>query len=133
MIKKINILLFIMIGFIMTPNIAVVCGSSCNKVKIIKTEAKVCCDSKKESQQNKTEKGCCDNGKHDKKDQSCGGKCKHPSCKCVAPVLNILLSSFSGLKPNNNFALYTDKKSFTFKESTTLSGFYFIWTPPNIG
>jgi hypothetical protein len=130
--KKIYILLFVTFGFLLIPSIVAACGSSCGKEKTTKTEAKDCCDSKKQSQQKATEKGCCDSSEHDKKDDGCGGKCKHPSCNCIAPVLNIVLTSFLELKAHNNFDFSNEKQRFTFEESTTSSGFYYIWTPPNI-
>lgn len=133
MATKIDILVLITFGFLLIPSISFACDSSCGKEEGTKTEVKGCCDSKKESQQQTTEKGCCDSDKSAKDDDGCGGKCKHPSCNCIAPVLNILLISFSELNLNNNFDFSNEKKTFTFEESTTSSGFYYIWTPPNIG
>ena len=130
--KKIHILVFIMIGFFLIPSISFACGLGCGSKKVTKTESKDCCDSKKDRQQQATEKGCCDSGKHHKQDDGCSGKCKHNSCNCIAPVLNIIFTSFLELKLNNNFDFSNEKKSFTLEDSNISDGFYYIWTPPNI-
>jgi len=117
MIRKIYILVFVTIGFFLIPSISFACGS-CSKDKIEKKEKK--------------EKDCCNDDNHSSKHKECGGKCKHPSCNCIAPAFNIILTSFTEVIPNNNFDFSNEKKSFTFEESNISTGFYYIWTPPNI-
>lgn len=130
MSKKVYILVFITIGFFMIPSISFACGSGCGNKKSTKTESAESSDTKKVSKS--SEKKCCDTSKSSKQNDGCKGKCKHPTCHCITPVLNIVLTPFSDLKLKNNFDFSNKKKSFTFEESNTSSGFYYIWTPPNI-
>lgn len=115
--KSFHILIVVLFGLILMPSTTFACGS-CHKDKIEKREKK--------------QNDCCDNDNHSAKHKECGGKCKHPTCNCITPAFNVILTSFSELKLNNNFNFSNEKMSFTFKESNISTGFYYIWTPPNI-
>ena len=127
--KKIYILILITIGFFMIPSISFACGAGCGTKK---TESKETCNSDKHSKQQTTKNGCCSTRNQSKHGNRCGGKCKHNSCHCTAPVLSLILTSFSELTLNR-FDFYNQKKNFNIEQSNISSGFYYIWTPPNIG
>ena len=129
MSSKIYILILVTIGFFMIPSNSFACSSGCGTKK---TEPKESCNSDKHSKHQAAENGCCSNENQSKRSNGCGGKCKHNSCHCTAPVLSLILPSFSELTINH-FDFSHKKMSFTFKESNISSGFYYIWTPPNIG
>ena len=129
MSSKIYILVVVTIGFFMIPSISFACGSGCSSKK---TESKESFNSEKHSKHQATENGCCNNKNQSKNDNGCSGKCKHNSCNCITPVLSLILPSFSELTINH-FDFSHKKKSFTFEKSNASSGFYYIWTPPNIG
>ena len=130
--KKIHILLLFIMGVFLIPSVSFACGSSCGGEKTTKIKTKGCCASKNDVQHQSVNKGCCDSSKSSKQDKGCGGKCKHNSCHCTAPVLSLILPSFSELTINH-FDFSNKKKSFTFEKLNISSGFYYIWTPPNIG
>jgi len=113
MAKKFHILLITLIlSFFATPTLTYACGTKTNK----------------------TEKSCCKNHKtkNDKNDDGCVEKCKHPSCSC--PVVNFAfnLPSSTELKTKTRFTKSKKVKSY-YNETYLSSGFYSIWTPPNIG
>ena len=129
--KKILILILVALGFLLIPSISFACGSSscCSGEKTIQTEAKACCNSKKQS----SERQSCDTGKHTKKDSGCSGKSKHNSCQCISPIFSLVLPTFSELVFVNSYDFSYHNNSFFCKEFKISSGFYYIWTPPNIG
>ena len=129
MSTKIYILILVTIGFVMIPSISFACGSGCGTKK---TEPKESCNSDKHSKHQAAKNGCCSTENQSKDSKGCSGKCKHNSCHCTAPVLSLILPSFSELTINH-FDFSHKKKSFTFEKSNVSSGFYYIWTPPNIG
>lgn len=124
MTNKFHILLIILtIGFFATPTLTYACGTNTNNTE------KSCC---KKDKSNKTEKkDCCKNHKS-KNDGDCGGNCKHPSCSCpvVHYAFNLPFSTELKTKP---FFAESKKLKFYDKETYLSSGFYSIWTPPNIG
>ena len=122
--KKYHFILLLLLGIFFTPNAIYACGSHSEKNT-----------SKKEITEKSKKDSCCDSECHSKtKNQNgCSGKCKHNSCNCITPIVSLILPSLSELNSNNNFALFNKKKSFIHKESNIASGFYYIWTPPNIG
>ena len=126
---KIYILILVIIGFLMIPGSSFACGSGCGAKK---TESKESCNSVKPYKQQSAKKSCCSNVDQSKQGNGCSGKCKHNACHCTAPVLGLIQPSFSELTINY-FDFSNEKKSFTFEKSNVSSGFYYIWTPPNIG
>ena len=127
MTKKIYILLIIMLGVALIPSDTFACGSKSGK-SCCKTE-----NVESHSTKKSAAKACCSKGKKGIKDnESCGGKCGDKSCQC--PVFNYspLVPSFHSLEIKNHF-FPTDKQNLTYLETNISSGFYSIWTPPNIG
>lgn len=121
MIKKFYILLIFILGFFLTPSMTFACGS--------KTE-KSCCE-KKISKKSDT-KDCCKKNKQEPNDKDdCGGKCGSKSCHCPAFHFSII-TSFSQENSNNTFSLSEEKQKISYLETYLSSGFYSIWTPPNI-
>ena len=76
---------------------------------------------------------CSKNCKHKPKDQKdCPGKCGENACKC--PTLTH--SSVIAIFPQTDkkiFYLSVDRAELSNYKTYPLSGFYFIWSPPNIG
>jgi hypothetical protein len=127
MAKKFHILLITLIlSFFATPTLTYACGTKTNKTE------KSCC--KKDKSDNTVNTDCCKNHKtkNDKNDDGCVEKCKHPSCSC--PVVNFAfnLPFSTGFKTKTCFSEGKKVKSY-YNETFLSSGFYSIWTPPNIG
>lgn len=116
----------IMLGVALTPADTYACGSnsgkSCCKKENVESH------SKKKSEA----KSCCSKGsKGDKDNESCGGKCGDKSCQC--PVFqNSSLTPFFHSFDIKNHVFPTDKHNLSYLETYISSGFYSIWTPPNI-
>lgn len=112
--NKIQILLLLMVFFLMTTN-SFACGSSscCTKDNIEKVSS------------------CCKKESHSKKEEGCNKKCKHPSCRCTISVFNLFIPNYSEIQINpSDFS--KGAMSFFFVVTNISSGYYFIWTPPNI-
>lgn len=142
MAKKLYILLILLFGLAITPNYTFACGSN---------SAKSCCATKKSSKginkklccSNKVadvakEKPCCNKINKKSTDSatckgkcggSCGGKCGNKSCKCS--VINLVAAYFKESATNFN-KISLRQQVFPPIESDLSSGFYSIWTPPNI-
>ena len=127
MIKKFYILLIIFIlGSFAKPSMTYACGMSAAKTE------KSCCK-KKNAELNK-KNDCCKNDKTSshKNDDGCSGKCKNPSCKCPLVHFSYILTFFTEVKTKPFFA-ESERSKFYDKKTYISSGFYSIWTPPNIG
>lgn len=138
MTKKLYILLIFFFGLALMPNFTFACGGN---------STKSCCSTKKPSK-DINQKSCCSNkvadlakekpGNSQAKENStdsetcigkCGGKCGHKSCKCS--VINLVAAYFK-VKAFNFNKLLLRQQVFPPIESYLSSGFYSIWTPPNI-
>lgn len=127
MTKKFHILLIILtIGFLATPTLTYACGT-----KTTKTE-KSCC--KKAKNEKDTKKNCCkkSNPKGDKDNNGCDGKCNHSDCSCPTTHFAFSLPFWAELRAKTYFAENKKTKNY-YNETYLSSGFYSIWTPPNIG
>lgn len=121
---------FFLTCLILMQNSSFACGSSCNDFKNEIKSKSQCCSKIKENKLSK--ENCCNSVEKKKQKRNCGGKCKRNSCNCVKTFSNFLFSS------NINF-YYKQQVNFFEKEGlyccfnlNTSSGFYLIWTPPNI-
>lgn len=122
--KKICILVFAILGFLMIPSTAFACGdnhsdkSSCKKEVSSKQDAKDCCDSY--------------DNKNGKRHHGCGGKCGHSNCNI--PVVQIaVFAPFIAEINTKTLFFYTEKGGFDDLESTISSGFQSLWLIPKIG
>ena len=120
MIRTIYILLIAIFGFALIPNTATAC--------VVKTE-KSCC---KKEKTDASEKDCCKKSDAHSKDKAdCSGKCGEKSCL----PSNFHFSVLTTIYQENNFELFNSsaqKQKFSCIKTDLSSGFYSIWTPPNI-
>jgi hypothetical protein len=113
---KLHLLLFLFLGAFLMPTTSFACGTTCKKEKMEKEIMKDHCKKDKSSE----------------KQDGCGGKCKNQTCQTSASNFNLLLPNAFDFKIN--YCDFVNKKeSFSFYESCISSGFFSIWTPPNIG
>lgn len=127
MLQKFHILLIItFLGCLTTPMKSYACGT-----KSVKTE-KSCCLKNVPEKSNK--KDCCKIHKNtqEKEDNSCGGNCDNSTCSCPSTLTSLVLSNFLVNVNINTFTTREKVKSY-YNETYHLSGFGYIWTPPNIG
>ena len=110
------------VGIVVAPSNTFACSNKTEKASVKKKCAK-------EVKGSKYFKNC----KHNLNDkQSCPGKCGEKSCKC--PTLN--MGSAVAIFPQtdkNTFYFNANKQESSNYKTNLFSGFYFIWTPPNIG
>lgn len=121
---------FFLICVIFLQNSSYACGSSCNEVKN-NTESRSQCCSKIEKN-NSSKANCCISIKKKEKNGKCGGKCGNNSCNCVKIFSNFFIT-LNVTFQNKLLVTFFDKKQLycNFNLNTS-SGFYLIWTPPNI-
>ena len=113
--------LIFIIGFNLKPNETNACGS----------KADISCCKKKNQKNADTKEQCKNNKQHSNNNDDCGGKCGDKSCHC--PVVNMSFTLpviFEISKNNLNFSIKNLK--FYHINFNLSSGFYSIWTPPNI-
>lgn len=124
MTKKFHKLLIILtLGFFATPTLTYACGTSSTKAE------NSCCKKEKEEKSNK--KDCCKKHKS-KKDIGCDGKCNNSTCNCTTIPFAFNLPFTTTFNVKINIA-ESKKLKFYHNETYLSSGFYSIWTPPNIG
>ncbi len=106
----------LLLGFFLVPFKSFACGSSS------------CCIKEK------TEKvtSCCKKETPSKKEEGCNKKCKHTSCRCTVSIFSVLIPNFNEIQINSSDFSKNDMKFF-FVEPNVSTGYYFIWSPPNIG
>lgn len=122
MTKSIYILLIAIFGFALIPSEATAC--------VVKTE-KSCC--KKDKVNQSEEKGCCEKSEiHSSNDNTdCSGKCGEKSCLPSTFHFSVLTAIYQ----ENDYKLFNStaqKQKFSSIKTDLSSGFYSIWTPPNI-
>ena len=124
MTKKFHIAIFIltMVFFIM-PVEVYACETSNVKVE------KSCC--KKNKSVKKIEKDCC-NKKSINQEKNCRGKCGHSNCVSSTTNYSLVPSIYFELN-TINFVCQIERQKFYFLKNHISSGFYSIWSPPNIG
>ncbi len=123
--NHISFILFLFLGFLLTPSITYACSKKTNKVK------EIACS---KDQSIKTEKKDCYKIKPCKKgikNNSCSAKCKHNSCKCSITSSSVSYLILTDLKIANPFT-ETKKQKFSFKHTYFSSDYSSIWQPPKI-
>jgi hypothetical protein len=116
--KKIHYIILVLIGFFLMPSSTLACG---------KTSNKSCCKTEMNSDTCKMK--CC---QKKSKDKPCDGKCGKSSCQIQIISFGAVIATFSEIK-NNYFLVLTSKQVFYNAETNISSGFFYIWSPPNIG
>ena len=119
--KKIYIIILVLIGFILSPTSTFACGT---------TSKKASCKSEMNAENCKMK--CCQKKSKDKSSKSCEGKCGKSICQIQTVSFGAILPTFLEIK-NNYFLVSTSKQIFYNNKTNISSGFYFIWSPPNIG
>jgi len=121
--RHITLILFVFLGFLLTPNLIYACSKTpvktehqkVSKSHHEKAEKKDCCKTKS-----------CKDHQHD---NGYNGKCKDNSCRCGN-------SSFSFLMPIDFKSITSfnviEKRQFEFTQSYYSLGHYSIWQPPKI-
>lgn len=127
MLQKFRILLIItFLGCLTMPMKSYACGTKSKKTE------KSC--SLKDAPEKSKKDICC--AKHkvtgQKEDNSCGGNCDNSKCSCPSTLTSLVLSNFLVIVDINTFTAREKVKSY-YIETYHLSGFGYIWTPPNIG
>lgn len=122
MSKKFYIVLLVLLGFFMTPGIALACGT--------KTE-KACC--KKNAHLEKDKKECCkkEQSSNEKSHEGCAGACKNLTCSNSTVYLGMTTSFYHELN-NQLFSFSTKKQNHYYSEIFISSHFRSIWLPPKI-
>lgn len=99
-----------------------------NAFAFAKKETMSCCKTKPTA-----EKSCCGKTKSSEKENGCNGKCNKNSCT-VNPGLTVaFLSPLHVSQFSMVWNSVSEKTTFTYPKTSISSGFYFIWSPPNIG
>lgn len=122
--RHITFILFLFLGFLLTPNLSYACSKisiktehhKSSKKHFKKTEKKDCCKTK----------SCEDHHS----ENNCNGKCKDSSCRCGNSSFSFFLPT--ELKVNTSFDVI-EKHQFEFIQSYYSLGHYSIWQPPKIG
>ena len=122
MMKKIYIMLIAIFGFSMIPSVAAACSV---------TMEKSCC--KKEKSNSLDERECCKKSEahSSNKNADCNGKCGEKSCLPSTFHFSVLTAVYQ----ENDYKLFNSsaqKQKFSSIKADLSSGFYSIWTPPNI-
>jgi hypothetical protein len=119
--KKSYFIVLVLIGIFLTPVTTFACGT---------TSKKSCC--KTEMNTNNCKMKCCQKKSEDKPSKGCEGKCGKSTCQIQTVSFGAILPIFLEIK-TNYFFVSTSKQVFYNNETNISDGFYFIWSPPNIG
>ncbi len=119
--KNFYIIILVLIGFFWMPSSIFACGM---------TSKKASC--KSEMSAGNCKMKCCQKKSKDKSDKGCEGKCGKSTCQIQTVSFSAILYAFTEIK-NNHFLVSTSKQVFYNNETNPSDGFYFIWSPPNIG
>ncbi|MFB0908129.1 MAG: hypothetical protein QMB03_07595 [Spirosomataceae bacterium] len=127
--KKAYVLLVLLLGIFIIPETV----SACQKMSEEITESCEIDNSGNGEKQITCEKECCkkdDSEKASEQKHDCDGSCQG-NCHQVVTHFNFALpTSTADIKYNAD--LFFRKDNFCFLRTQISSGFYFIWTPPNI-
>jgi len=119
------LLLIFILGFFCKPVEVFACGTHSKKLE--SNAVKSCCSKKS--------KCCCAESskkEENKKEKECEGKCGKVSCR--VQLTNFVPNApISMLLMEESKAFDIDTNNFQYQEITISTGFFSIWTPPNIG
>jgi hypothetical protein len=119
--KKIHFIVIVLIGFFLIPNSTFACGM---------TSKKASCKTEMNSENCKMK--CCQKKSKNKSEKGCEGKCGKSTCQIQTVSFGAILPNLS--ETNINYFLISTLKQVFYNHETNISaGFYFIWSPPNIG
>jgi hypothetical protein len=123
MTKKIYILLILVFGFSLAPNIIFSCGTESEKIE-------TSCDKQSDSEIEKND--CCgkENGLCGKHGKDCDGNCGNPDCHCPTNCTSFTIPFFA---PLSQAKIILRKPKYYYQEAYYSSGFLSIWLPPKIG
>jgi hypothetical protein len=114
--------MLVMLGFFMTPGVALACGTKSEKA---------CC--KKESSLEKDKKECCKKAasSKEKSHEGCDGACKNSICSSLTVYLGMTSFYYTELN-NQTFSFSAEKQNYYYSEIFVSSDFRSIWLPPKI-
>jgi hypothetical protein len=118
--KRLNLILLLLFGFIMSPNFVLACGSKSEKS---------CCGAKKMETSCKMK--CCQKQEEDNSNKGCDGKCDKNTCQVQSIFVGAVLPSNVEIE-FKKFIIETSSKLFFHKETVALAVYLSIWTPPNL-
>lgn len=121
MIRFYYIAVFALLGFFLTPTASYACSQKSND-----TEMPCCKDDNSETEK----KGCCQKNDTDNESNDCDGKCGNSSCHCPTSAISFIVPDCTGFSQRIS---HITKPTNYYGVTYTSSGFYSIWTPPNIG
>jgi hypothetical protein len=99
-----------------------------NSFAYAKKETMSCCKSKPTS-----EKSCCSKSKSSDKESGCNGKCNKNACTVNTSFAFAFISNFVSTESPVVWNTISERTTFSYPETSVSSGYYFIWSPPNIG
>jgi hypothetical protein len=99
-----------------------------NAFAFAKKETMSCCKFKQTA-----EKTCCKKTKSSEKENGCNGKCNKNACTVNAGLTFAFLSNFTVSDFTVVWNTVSKKTAFNYPENSISPGYYFIWSPPNIG
>ena len=111
----------VLIVFLMMTNATFACGKTANKTSCVSKSTVSCCKMK-----------CCQKKSKTNSDKGCEGKCGKSNCQIQTISLVTILPELINIQ-TNYFLVLTSKQAFYTSNQNLDSGFYFIWSPPNIG
>ena len=111
----------VLIGFLMITNFTFACGKIASKTSCSIKSTVSCCKMK-----------CCQKKSKTNSDKRCEGKCGKSNCQIQTISLVTILPEQTTLTINH-FLVLTLKQVFYTSNQNPDSGFYSIWSPPNIG
>ena len=111
----------VLIGFLMMTNATFACGKTANKTSCTSKTNVSCCKMK-----------CCQKKSKTSSDKGCEGKCGKSNCQIQTISLVTILPELVNFQVNY-FLVLTSIQAFYTSNQNPDSGFYSIWSPPNIG
>ena len=131
-------------GVLALPRSISACGNNegsendfCKKEVAKNSATKSCCAKAKVNSQTVSKSTHCTDSKIVKHgtqqtDDCCGGNCNHGNCNCAPNSIFFTLTPTLVLARIKSVLLY-DCSNFRYQKNYRSNGFYFIWSPPNIG
>lgn len=122
--RKYHIILFLLLGFFLTPGSVMACDME---------NSKSTCE-KKNTTNNTDKECCCGNDNSENESKGCEGNCMDSKCGCASSCVSVSLSFLA----DSNFTFQevffsTFKKvSFSYTTPSISDGFYSIWLIPKI-
>lgn len=113
---KMHLILLVMLGFLLTPEISYACDSKKSSNKEVSSK----------------ERNCCADHDKSKNSQDCNGKCGDKSCGCASGCIAGATVLQSIDFPTVTIPAYYFKANFHYPQNLISSGFNSLWLIPKI-